>query len=443
MEIIKLVIQILVALTGCLAALLSILFFIPLRWPAALWWGLKLAASALSPFFALVGLVCMIAGIITGSIFIGVLGIYDLLIFSIHILLVTSPPAFSGGFEHAFGLHWEKRIDPELRRHFLPRASILSLPNVPEPRFEQNVPFATIPGTARQLYCDVWQPPDKTRFSGLAFIYLHGSAFYILDKDWGTRPFFRYLTAQGHVVMDVAYRLSPETDMMGMVNDVKRAISWMKVNASRLGVHPDRIVLGGGSAGAHLAMQAAFTANDPQFLPENLESTDLSVRAVISLYGTSDLKAIYYHTNQHLTRRQDSERLRKKVPVKLPAWIIKRMGTDYHRLGMDNEFEKTGALAPLLGGTPDEIPDTYALYSPVFHVHAACPPTLLIHGEHDIMAPVNSTRYLHSVLLKEKVPAVLHLLPQTDHGFDLLLPGISPPAHTAYYDVERFLAMMV
>jgi dipeptidyl aminopeptidase/acylaminoacyl peptidase len=119
------------------------------------------------------------------------------------------------------------------------------------------------------------------------------------------------------------------------------------------------------------------------------------------------------------------------------------MGQDYHRLGLDRDFEKAGALAPLLGGHPDKCPETYALFSPVTHVHPACPPTLLIHGEHDIMAPVKSTRFLYSRLVEEKVKTVLHILPQTDHAFDLVLPKVSPSAHNLLYDVERFMALQV
>jgi hypothetical protein len=39
------------------------------------------------------------------------------------------------------------------------------------------------------------------------------------------------------------------------------------------------------------------------------------------------------------------------------------------------------------------------------------------------------------------VKTVLHLLPQTDHAFDLIMPNISPVAHNAFYDVERFMAL--
>jgi dipeptidyl aminopeptidase/acylaminoacyl peptidase len=109
---------------------------------------------------------------------------------------------------------------------------------------------------------------------------------------------------------------------------------------------------------------------------------------------------------------------------------------------MDKGFENVGALAAIMGGHPDECPEAYTLLSPISHVHPACPPTLLIHGEHDIMAPVKTTRLLHSRLLAEKIPAVLHILPQTDHAFDLILPNISPAAHNALYDVERFLALV-
>ena len=126
----------------------------------------------------------------------------------------------------------------------------------------------------------------------------------------------------------------------------------------------------------------------------------------------------------------------------MPQWLLKSIGEDYHRIGFDKGFENVGILARLLGGHPDECPECYALFSPVTHVHPDCPPTLLVHGEHDIMAPVTATRYLYSRLLEEKVPTVMHILPQTDHGFDLALPNIPPAAHNLIYDVERFLALM-
>ena len=443
MDIIKFIVQIIAGVLGGLAALMSIMLFLRLRWPSPVLWFLKLYVSAVSPLLILICVLSTIAGLATGSVIISVPGMYGVLVYFMHIYLVTRPPGSLSNYEKVFGLHWEPLIHAGQKNHFLPKRNILRLPAVPNARLEQNISFATIPGTDRKLLCDVWQPNENITSSGLAFIYLHGSAWYLLDKDVGTRPFFTHLAAQGHVIMDVAYRLAPETDMMGMVHDVKRAIIWIKENASTYGINPDTIVVGGGSAGAHLALLAAYTATNPQFTPKELAGKNMSVCAVISFYGPTDLEAVYYHTNQHLTTRSTPGKPKKTVPTQMPQWIIKKMGENYHRWGMDKGFENAGALPSLLGGHPDELPASYCLFSPVTHVHAHCPPTLLIQGEHDIIVPVKSTRVLFARLMEEKIPSVMHILPQTDHAFDLLLPKISPSAHAALYDVERFLGLQV
>ena len=443
MEIIQLIIQILTTVLGCLAALLSILILVRLHWPSPTLWIVKLFASALSPILFLIGVFCTIVGLSTGSIFIGLIGMYIMLFFCLHIYKITRPPDVSSGFEKAFGLKWGNRISAGQKDHFLPRQTILTLPSVPIPRMEQDITFATIASNNQNLLCDIWQPNTTVTPSGLAFIYLHGSAWALLDKDVGTRPFFSHLAAQGHVIMDVAYRLTAETDMMGMVNDVKRAIVWMKENGRTYGVNPDTIVVGGGSAGAHLAMLTGYTANNPLFTRKELEGKDVSVCGVVSLYGPTDLKAMYFHTYQQLTTRSTPGPAKKAVPVQIPEWIIKKMGKAYYRFHFDKDFANAGAFAVLLGGHPDQCPEQYALFSPVTHVHASCPATILIQGEHDLMAPIKTTRVLHTRLLEKKVPAVMHILPQTDHAFDLILPEISPSAHTAIYDVERFLALQI
>lgn len=442
METIKSTLQILATVLGGLGALMSILIFLRLHWPAPVLWMLKLFVSAVSPFLFLIGVLSAVVGLTMGSFFLGLIGIYDGLFFFIYIFSVTRPPDVSSGFAQAFGLNWEERISTEQKKYFLPRRTVIRLPAVPIPRFEQDISFASIPGTDRKLLCDVWQPNATVTPSGLAFIYLHGSAWALLDKDVGTRPFFSHLAAQGHVIVDVAYRLAHETDMMGMVNDVKRAIVWIKENARTYGVNPHTIVVGGGSAGGHLAMLAAYTANNPQFTPKELERKDISVCGVVSLYGPTDLKAMYYHTNQQFTTRLNAGSAKKAVP-QMPEWAIKIMGKAYYRFNFDKDFANAGVFAVLLGGHPDECPEPYALFSPVTHVHANCPATILIQGDHDLMATVKTTRFLRTRLAQENVPTVMHILPQTDHAFDLILPKISPSAHSAIYDVERFLAAQI
>jgi acetyl esterase/lipase len=293
----------------------------------------------------------------------------------------------------------------------------------PEPSFERDIPFWRIPDMERELLCDIWRPANGNAY-GLAFVYIHGSAWYLFDKDFGTRPFFRHLAAQGHTVMDVAYRLCPEVAIYGMIGDVNRAIAWMKANASRYGVNPEKIVLGGGSAGCHLALLAAYAPQHPELTPEDIRSADLSVCGVVSYYGPTDLLAAYQYENQ-----QNSPGL-PPVPIgkKLDSKEIRRIA---------------GRLDILLGGHPKDALYTYQLASPITLVHPGCPPTMLIQGDQDLLVPVDATCELYTKLVESGVPAINVVFPWTEHAFDLLFPRISPPAQSALYDVDRFLALLV
>lgn len=439
----KFALQLFVTFLAAVNLLLTCAAIYRLRQPTTLArWAIKVFTSAVTPILFLTGLLTAIAGVALEYIPAIILGSVGAVFCFLHIYAVTRPPDASTDFDRAFGAGWEKRLPRHSKAGFLPGRYVLRLPVAPDPVFEQNIVFHTIPDTGRQLLCDVWQPPPGVKRSGLAFIYIHGSAWAVLDKDFGTRTFFRRLAGQGHVIMDIAHRLFPETGFMGMTHDTKHAIAWMKANATAYHVNPDRIVIGGGSAGGHLALLAAYTDQNRQLMPADLASADLSVRGVISLYGQSNLEATYYHTCQHLITRSALSQKKKGESGGMPSWVQKSMGTNFHRLGFDKDVEP-GILTPMLGGAPGEIPEVYALFSPITHVHKDCPPTLILHGEHDILAPVKAIRQLHESLTKAGAPVVMHLIPLTDHAFDLILPKISPSAHNAYYDAERFLALLV
>lgn len=427
-------------IAGLLVLALSALVLFRLRQPTSMpLWMIKVYTSALSPFLFLAGILLLITGCIWSAPLPALFGGLGALIFGYHLYVISRGPGPATDISAAFGQNWQAIVPPTLKAHWLNERYARQLPQAPEPVFEKDLVFYTIPDNDRPLLCDIWQPAKGVTPSGLAFIYLHGSAWTLLDKDFGTRTFFRHLTNQGHLIMDVAYRLFPETDMAGMVHDAKQAIAWMKARAAIYQIDPERIVIGGGSAGGHIALLAAYTAQNKTFTPANLLATDLSVRAAISLYGPTDLKATYYHTAQHLNQKS-SLRTDRESSGGMPSWIQQKMGENYHRLGFDKSVEP-GMLAPILGGLPDEIPDIYDQFSPLTHVDRQCPPTLIIQGEHDIIVPVHAARQLYDQLVKAGIPAVLHLAPQSDHAFDLILPRISIAAHNAYYDMERFLAL--
>jgi len=303
----------------------------------------------------------------------------------------------------------------------------------------RDVPFANVPGTDRVLLCDVWQPPVNVDSSGVAIVYLYGSAYVILDKDCGTRPLFRQLTAQGHVVVDVAYRLFPETDVIGMVGDAKRAIAWVRGHAADLGIDPDRIVLVGGSAGGHLSLLTAYGHDDPVLTPPDLAGSDLRVSAVASLYGQVDLDAMYRHTSQATVCHPDDPQ---------PDWdaapsrgLVRLFGDNAARLRL--QFMQYGGRCDwLMGGTPSQVPDRYARVSVLRYVRSDCPPTLLVHGTHDEMAPVSAVRQLQHRLEEAGVPVTAVYLPHTDHMFDLVGTRWSPAARVTISVLERFLAVI-
>jgi len=385
--------------------------------------SIQLVAVVLSPFLVVLGLLGAGLGWLSHTLIAVAAGLLGAGISAIYIALVTVPQP---GFDLAFGKDWKTRIPPSQESHMLKRHLNLGWPRTGEPRWERNIPFWTIPGTDRKLLCDVWQPPEGVARSGLAFVYLYGSGWYIGDKDFCTRPLFRHLAAQGHVIMDVAYRLCPEVDIYGMVGDVKRSVAWIKANAARYQVNPERVVLGGGSAGGHLALLAAYAPHHPRLTPPDVEGCDLSARAVVSYYGPTDMRACYHHLAQ--------ARLigLPKVEIGLPgAADMKKNTTD------------AGRMDTLLGGHLHEVPEVYELASPVAHVQAGCPPTLLIQGEPDVIEPVAAAREMYRRLVECGVPAVNIIYPLTNHMFDLLLPQVSPPTHAALFYLERFLALMV
>jgi len=400
------------------------LLFARLKWPYSYFLLLfpQLLIGALSPLLALIGVAGAFLGWLVDAPLAIVAGLTGAVLLAIYIRKVTAPQA---GFERAFGADWSRKISLPQTRTMLRRRWTPWLQHKGNPQWERDIAFWSVPPGDRKLLCDLWLPPSEVARTGEVFVYFHGSSWSMFDKDFGTRPFFRHLTSQGHVVMDVAYRLCPEVDIYGMIGDVKRAIAWIKTNARKYDADPERVVVGGASAGGQLALLAAYAPLLPQLTPEDVSGCDLNVRGVVSYYGPADLGAVYAYTNQ------------SKL-IGLPRVIIGQPVP----AGRNNGARYAGRLDVLLGGHLNEIPAVYELASPITHVHPNCPPTLLIHGAQDVAIPVSSTRALYHNLVKAGVPVVMLIYPQTNHAFDLLFPQVSPPAQAALFELDRFLMLM-
>jgi acetyl esterase/lipase len=250
--------------------------------------------------------------------------------------------------------------------------------------------------------------------------------------------------------MDVAYSLAPGADLNRMLGDVKQAIVWMKIHAREYEIDPDRIVLMGVSGGAHLALLAAYAPGHPAFQLVS-PSADMSVRAVISMFGVTDLSAFFQEYGQTNPKQpeystQISDALRPHVYNK--TWLDKFMTRTRAFPAYRHGNMPGGALllVYLLGGTLKEIPDVYRQASPIAHVGPHCPPTFQISDEYDFVVEASHGRRLHEALCKDGVKSIYLEFPESVHGFDQYI-GVSrrvaPAAQSATYDIERFLALMV
>lgn len=401
---------------------------------------LKSTATAQTPALTILGALTAALGAFRRSRFAMVTGLLGACVGTYYIARVTTS---HDGFERAFGPYREQRIRPDTERRTLQRRRSMRLRRVPAPRWARDVPFWRIPGTDRQLVADIWEPAAGVERTGTAVVYLYGGSWHFFDKDVLTRPLFRQLTGQGHVVMDAAHRSCPETDVFGMVRDVHRAIAWIKANADRYGIDPDRVVVMGGSSGAHIALLAAYAPHEPSLLPEELHGEDTSVMAVVSWYGIPEMASAV----ERWLGQEAATSSRQVWDRKEPGRVANLLNILMMRRPLTAEQSPPAPpvrqlVRNLLGVDPDEAAEAmYDLASPIHHVDAACPPTLMFQGTHDAVVPLEAARRLHRSLEAAGVPVVYVEYIWTEHAFDLMYPPLAnPAAKAALYDLEHFLA---
>jgi len=382
--------------------------------------GLKMFASPLAPLLGFISGMVGLHGWRKKDRLTGALGFIGGLLAWAHVARVTAPHT---AFEQGLGIDWRKEIPLEVQRRWLPRRYTPPRLSPSDAPCQRNIMYAVHPETNAPLLADLWRPPESVRPSGLGIIYLHNSGWHYMDKDMLTRPWFRYLAHQGHVVMDAAYSLAPHntgrsgnTPLQSMLADVERAILWFKTNAEQYGVDANRIVLMGASAGGHLALLSAYTSQ-----PET------SVCGVISLYGVSDLESAH--------------RFFQRIPTadQFNGNVLRSLGA----LPPNGQLVGPSQFIPsLLGGLPSAEALRLHPGSPLNHIGPHCPPTLLIHGSHDFGVDISQSRSLYQALRCANIPAVFVELPETDHAFDLFFMEYAPAFQTAVYDVERFLSWL-
>jgi acetyl esterase/lipase len=257
--------------------------------------------------------------------------------------------------------------------------------NVGGPVQERSVSYGVAPdGTALEL--DVWGTGrGRSGPRRPAIVLVHGGAWTKGSRsslpDWN-----RWLNALGYEVFDVEYRLPPPARHLDEVGDVKAALGWLAANATHYHVDPARISVMGGSAGANLALLAAYSMGDPR-LPPSTDVAPVAVRSVINFYGPTELELSYRSGGN-------------------PAYV-------------------RANLEAYIGGGPERFPDRYRLLSPLSHAEMGAPPTLTLTGASDRLVPAEHALLLDRALAQAGARHELYVLPATDHAFDVNWGGFA------------------
>ncbi len=256
------------------------------------------------------------------------------------------------------------------------------------PPGERNVVYGMVSGTA--LLLDVHRPAKS---NGLGIVFVSGSGWQA-STEYGAAPLKEQqiglwgppLTAAGYTVFALNHRAAPRFHFPAPVEDVQRAIRFVRHHAKDYGIDPAHIGGVGGSSGGHLIGLAAMLAspgnvNDPD--PVNRESAALQA-----------------------------------VALRAPVLDLRNVDT----------IDGTAYVVSFMEAPPSQesARSAYDLASPIRHVSAKSPPVLLLHGDSDKIIPYSQSVAMKAALEAAQVPVDLVTIPGGAHAPDFGSPQGRP-----------------
>lgn len=238
----------------------------------------------------------------------------------------------------------------------------------------KNIEYKNINGKSLQL--DIYKPKNLDKPAPL-LVFIHGGGW----KGGNRSDYLIYLidfAKRGYITATVSYRLLKDGPYPACIEDITDAVRWFYNNGEKYGYDPDRIALIGGSAGAHMALLAAYgwknthADNDSTNVPENSHR----IKAVVDIYGPVDL-ATKYSRNHPL-------------------------------------------VSNFIGHSFEEAPELYREASPGNYLYKNNPPTMILHGTSDELVPLRQSKFLKAKLDSLGVPCVFYPVPLWPHAMDVV-----------------------
>ena len=206
-----------------------------------------------------------------------------------------------------------------------------------------------------------------------------GAVLYMVSGGWVSRwsppewliaRSFGGLLEKGLTVMAVRHGSAPRYKVPEAEADVRRALRYVRLHSEELGVDEDRLGVYGGSAGGHLSLMLGLASDDGVMdSSDEIMRAPARVAAVVAYYPPVDLRPIV----------GPSERF--------PA--------------LDFAEDQAASISPILFASSDD------------------PPTLLIHGDADMLVNVQNSEVMFEALQEKRVESELIIIPGGDHGFRL------------------------
>ncbi len=230
-------------------------------------------------------------------------------------------------------------------------------------RAQLDIPYADSDNPRQRL--DLYLPTKPVGDGPLPIVvWIHGGAWRAGDKKGGLRNVAGLVASGKFAGASVGYRLTGETIWPTQVHDCKAAIRWIRANAAKHNIDPQRVGVWGSSAGGHLVAMLGTSGGVAQLEGDLGPHTDTAgdVQCVVDYFGPSDLASMGQYPSN-----------------------------------MDHDAANSPESI-LVGGPVQETKDTARAASPVTYVTANDPPFLIVHGDNDMTVPYNQSVRLHAAL---------------------------------------------
>jgi acetyl esterase/lipase len=247
---------------------------------------------------------------------------------------------------------------------------------------------------AKKLLLDLYLP-EKADGPLPVIVGIHGGGWANGSKAGGQGS---WLVRHGYAVAVINYRLSGEAIFPAQIIDCKAAVRWLRANAKKYDLDPDRFGATGHSAGGHLVSMLATAGDVKEFDKGDHLKFSSRIQAACPVAGPTDFLQMDAHAPKDARLKHDAPR---------------------------------SPEARLIGGPIQENKDKVAKASPITYTTRDDPPFLIVHGDQDPVVPAHQAELLYKALGKAGVEAKLHLVKGAGHGVGG--PGVQE-AIVAFFD---------